>query len=66
MLHVFPVLAGVTLAVVFTLLLASISIVRYVAMITVGKGWIKVQLEFLVLFDSSVQDLNVCVAIIIV
>jgi hypothetical protein len=35
-------------------------------MIAVGRGWIKVRLEFLVLFQSSVQDINVCVAIIIV
>jgi hypothetical protein len=37
-----------------------------VVIITVGRGWIKVRLEFLVLFESGVQDVNVCVAIIIV
>jgi hypothetical protein len=37
-----------------------------VVRITVGRGWIKVRLEFLILFESSVQDVNVCVAIIIV
>jgi len=37
-----------------------------VVMITVGRGWRKVRLEFRVLFEPSVQDVNVCVAIIII
>jgi hypothetical protein len=32
----------------------------------VSRGWIKVRLEFLVLFEPSVQDVNVWIAIIIV
>jgi hypothetical protein len=35
-------------------------------MITVGRGWVKLRLEFLVLFEPSVQDVNVCIAIMIV